>query len=309
MRRLLVLLIACHDPTTYDVTTGPRDWTAHPAIAQATSNGTIYAVSDVHGGFQRLVTLLQTNNVIDGAQHWHAGGATLVVTGDMFDKGPDGLEVIGLFQALQAEGHVIVTLGNHEAEFFADPRNSKATASDGIDRELADPIALASGSDPRGVWLRNLPSAAKVDDWFFSHAGNTKGRTVAELEAALETDDFTSSELVGSDSILESRDWYTNAATVTAAAQALGVAHFVFGHTPSALGPRGAIAVAQDGALFRIDCGMSPDVDDSQGALFRIDCGMSPDVDDSQGALFQFSNGIATQLAADGSITELWRAR
>jgi hypothetical protein len=67
----------------------------------------------------------------------------------------------------------------------------------------------------------------------------------------------------------------------------------VFGHDPNALGPRGSIAVAQDGALMRIDGGMSPDVDYSAGALLRIrrDSG----------------DEVAEQLDAVGSVLELWR--
>lgn len=38
------------------------------------------------------------------------------------------------------------TLGNHEAEFLADPENDKATAEDGVDREI-----LARGVTPEAI--------------------------------------------------------------------------------------------------------------------------------------------------------------
>ncbi len=310
---LMVFAVAgCHDPLAYTVASGPRDWSAHPAIVSLPAAATLYAASDIHGGYDRVVPLLVQYKLIDAAPstpdavHWTGGTATLVVTGDMIDKGPKGLEVIELIRALQmsaamAGGAVVVTLGNHEAEFFADPTNSKAQDTDGLDGELGhdgvDLVAFASGEDPRGLWLREQPFGARIGGWFFAHAGYTQGRTLDALDQALragfDANDFRDAELIGSNSLLEARDWYNDSNSVAMVTQGLGVDHVVFGHTPSALGPRGAIAMGQQGAVFRIDCGMSPDVDDSHGALLRVQHDASGDV--------------AQQLAADGSVTELWR--
>lgn len=280
---------ACSSPQPYDVVSAARDWSAHPAIVDATAPSTIYAISDVHGGYERFAALLANANITAGvpaspsAIAWSAGDATLVVAGDLFDKGPNGVEVIDALIALQTSatshgGRVIVTVGNHEAEFLADPANSKADAGDGLDAELRsdaiDPMAIANGSDSRGAWLRDLPFGARVGRWFFAHAANTNGRDLPTLEAALEADvtrnDYRGAEVVGGDSILESKDWFTDASGVSAATTALAVDHVVFGHSPHALGPDGAIAVANAGALFRIDCGMSPDVDYSRGEVLRV---------------------------------------
>lgn len=250
----------------------------------------IYAISDVHGGYDRLAVLLAGAGVTSGvparpdAMSWAAGDAVLVVTGDLIDKGPQALEVIEALRALEssaaaAGGRVIVLLGNHEAELFVNPTNKKADGSDGIDRQLAslniDPNRFAAGEDPRGAWLLARPFGARVGRWFFSHAGSTRGRSVAELDALLRAElvahpTFDSAEIVGADSILEARDWYADPAIAPANARALGVAHIVFGHDPNALGARGAIAVAQNGVLFRIDCGMSPVVNDSEGCVLRV---------------------------------------
>jgi hypothetical protein len=306
-RAALACLLAagCHEPLPYDVATGPRDWAAHPALVDLPAS-TVYAVSDIHGGYTRLTALLARYGLIDVAQQWSGGDATLVIAGDMFDKGPDGLDVLDLLRDLDASapasgGRVVVLLGNHEAEFFADPTNSKAEDSDGIDRQLdndhIDLVTFASGADPRGRWLREQAFGARIGAWFFSHAGNTKGRTfdavASALRTAFDTSDFKSAELIGDDSLLEARGWYGNASTVSTAGEALGVRHFVFGHDPSALGPRGVIASAQHGALFRIDCGMSPDVNDSDGTLLRI---RHDGLDE-----------VAEQLDPVGAIVELWR--
>ncbi|MDB4947006.1 MAG: putative serine/threonine phosphatase [Labilithrix sp.] len=273
----------------------------------------VYAVSDIHGGYDRLMALLANNEVIAGvpsspdAVAWAAGDAVLVVAGDLIDKGPQPLEVIDALRALEASasrggGRVIVLLGNHEAEFLADPTNKKASASDGVDRELAakglDCGLVAAGGEPRGAWLRARPLGARVGGWFYSHAGNTKNRSLAVLDDTLRRAlsspaRFADPEIIGSDSILEARDWYADPAVVRASAASLGVAHFVFGHDPNALGPRGSIAFSQEGLVVRIDCGMSPDVDDSSGCLLRV----------RRDGVTE----VAEQLKADGQATLLFR--
>ncbi len=288
-----------------------RDWKANPAIADVPAPAVIWAMSDIHGGYDRAVALLVANHVLasapatPSAAQWAAGSAALVVTGDMIDKGPSGLEVLDLLIALQssaksAGGLVIVTLGNHEAEFLVNPTNSKATGTDGIDVELSakgmTPASLASGADPRGAWIRLLPFGARVGGWFFSHAGDTQGRSVAALESALETAvkmhaDYNDPEIVGTTSILESRSWFSGTTAATNAA-ALGVKHIVFGHDPHAIGTEGKIAVDATSTLLRIDCGMSPDVDYSSGMLLRIT---------QQGA-----NDVVEQLDANGTPKSLF---
>lgn len=293
---------------------GGRDWSAFPAIVDIAATPTLYALSDVHGGYDRLAALLTANSITSRAPssssdaHWGAGNATLVVTGDMIDKGPSSVEVLDFLMALQADatkvgGRLVVTLGNHEAEFLVDPMNSKASGPAGIDTELATkglmPAAIASGADPRGAWLRLLPFGARVGGWFFSHAGDTQGRTVAALATSLEAAvkahaDYNDPDIVGTTSILESRSWYSNAGTGAQNAMALGVKHIAFGHDPSALGPKGKIAFSPDHVLLRIDCGMSPGVDDSTGMILRVT---------QQGA-----NDVVEQLDATGKASSLFTA-
>jgi hypothetical protein len=273
---------------------------------------TLYALSDVHGGYDRVTALLLANGILSKAPssstdaHWGAGAATLIVAGDMIDKGPSSVEVLDFFMALQADakkagGLVIVTLGNHEAEFMVDPTNSKASGTDGIDAELTTkglaPASLASGSDPRGAWLRLLPFGARVGGWFFSHAGDTGGRSVAALETALEAAvtthaNYNDPEIVGASSILESRDWYSGKSTASTNAAALGVKHIVFGHDPNAIGSQGKIAVDGTNMLLRIDCGMSPDVDYSTGMILRV--------------TQQGTNDVVDQLDATGKVKSLF---
>lgn len=304
---LLGLLGACSKAP------GARDWEAHPAVIEQELGGPLYAVSDIHGGYERLVALLLKHQIIQAAPatpdgvKWAAGPAVLVVTGDLFNKGPDGVGVIDLLRSLEssaaaAGGRVIVTLGNHEAEFLVDPRNDRAQSTDGIGPQLAalgiSAEAMALGSEPRGRWLRERPFAARVGRFFFAHGGDTHGRTLDELSRLLRTGvdvhNYDDPEITGDASLLESSDWSTGDKTLGARyAQALGAAHIVFGHNPSGLGAKGETGMAQDGALFRIDCGMSPGVNYSEGEIFRVEVKDWAE--------------IVSKLDADGSVHELWR--
>jgi hypothetical protein len=320
----LLLVAACRHqpghatPRAPDAAAPGRDFAAHPAVAVQPSFTTLYAVSDIHGSYDRLVALLvqkhlvQTAPITPGAAVWAGGDATLVVVGDLIDKGPASLPVVDLLRSLtvSARGHVIVTLGNHEAEFLADPLNKKADGKRGINLELdalgLDPVAVASGADARGAWLRTLPFAARVGKWFFAHAGDTGGRSLPELEAvlraALARTDYADDDIIGDGSLLESKFFWREGklgvsdepAVGAAYAKALEAEHIVFGHSPGALGKRGKIAVAEAGALLRIDCGMSPEVDDSTGRLLRV--------------RHEGADEVAEELSADDTPPrELWR--
>jgi hypothetical protein len=294
---------------------GPRNFRAHPAVVDAPTPEALYAVSDIHGGYERFTSLLHGNGLIAGNPstpsevHWTGGNATLVVVGDLIDKGPNALDTIDMLRSLEASaaeagGRVIVTMGNHEAEFFADPNNAKATGPDGFSVELRaagiDPEQFARSNDPRATWLRNRPFAARVGSWFFAHAGDTAGRSLTELGDAIEMgmarNGFRDAEITGPKSILTSQRWFeTSDDTVARNARALGVKHIAFGHNPNVVGPRGRIGVAYDAGLFRIDTGMSPDIDYGTGKLLRVET--------------RGNHQVASALGADGKARTLWRGR
>lgn len=300
---------ACSTQSCPPIELAPRDFTVSPAITDQPSFTKLFAVSDIHGGYDRAVSLFEQWGLISAAPvspdtaEWSGGDATLIVTGDLIDKGAQSVEVVDLLRALEVSasargGNVVVTLGNHEAEFLAHPYNSKADTFDSeLSSDRLDPCLVAS-TEPRGVWLRTRPFGARVGDWFFSHAGQTHPRAIADLEqdlrAGLAANDYRDAAIIGSDSILEARTWWESSSGIARReADAMGVSHIVFGHTPDALGPRGTIVTAQNGLLFRIDVGMSPAVDDSRGALLEV-------THDS-------ADEVATELRADGKAREVWR--
>ncbi|PYT05864.1 MAG: hypothetical protein DMF60_10620 [Acidobacteria bacterium] len=109
-----------------------RDWNRFPAIVERDTANRVVALGDVHGGYERLVSLLSVGGLIKrDAQSpvgysWAGSNQLLVCTGDLIDKGDRGIDVIDLMQSLEAQapasgGEVIITLGNHEAEFLANP--------------------------------------------------------------------------------------------------------------------------------------------------------------------------------------------
>src|SRR5215472_3854077 len=115
-----------------------RDWDRFPAIIERNTNSEVIALGDVHGGYDRLAHLLSAAGLIKSdpsaktGYAWSGGNRLLVCTGDLIDKGDRSIEVIDLMMGLQDQapasgGEVIVTMGNHEAEFLANPENKKAT--------------------------------------------------------------------------------------------------------------------------------------------------------------------------------------
>ena len=283
-----------------------RNWAHYPAVADVPSASELWVMSDVHGDYAAFTKLLVGAKLIagspktPGAAQWTGGTAYLVIVGDLIDKGPDAVDVVRLCAAIQtaaagAGGGVVVTMGNHEAEFLADPANSKASGSDGLDGELTSagltPQATATGQNDVGAFIRNLPVAARVADWFFVHAGKTGGKTVAQLtmdlQSGIDMGGFGAPVLSATDSLLEIKlnskapQWWDatgDAQTLlTQWTTALGVKHLVMGHQPGSVGfadksTRAADQMVQKygGLLFMVDTGLSVGADGTGGALLHV---------------------------------------
>jgi len=79
----------------------------------------IVAIGDVHGSYEKLVTLLRGMDLIDDQLFWTGEKDHLVFCGDLIDRGPDDRPVLDLIIRLQREaasqgGRVHVVLGNHD---------------------------------------------------------------------------------------------------------------------------------------------------------------------------------------------------
>ena len=75
----------------------------------------VVAIGDIHGDFDAFVGILGQARLIDPAQRWSGGNATLVQTGDFLDRGPKARAVMDLLMALQKDapkqgGKIIVLM-------------------------------------------------------------------------------------------------------------------------------------------------------------------------------------------------------
>jgi len=302
-----------------------RDWQQCPAVATLDTPEVVYALGDTHGDYKRLATLLAAGHLMPAVPPspdqgtWSGGRATLVVTGDMLDKWDHALDVIALMRALTASaasqgGRVVISTGNHEAEFLADPGSSKTVD---FQKELKKagikPLDVAGGIDSQGIgkFLLCLPFASRVNGWFFSHAGSTKGRTlnqlIADLQTGFDADGYKTKVLLGNKGLLEARmspaPWWEqdgenpeqSIARLLAYADALGVKHIVFGHQPGTYVFNDG-STRTKGTMFQ----------NFHGLVMLIDVGMSKGVNYSEGALLRIDSTSATALFPDGTQKKLW---
>ncbi len=79
----------------------------------------VIALGDVHGSYDKMVTLLEGTKLVDEQLAWKGGDQHLVFCGDLTDRGSNDRYVLDLARRLQAEaeaagGRVHVVLGNHD---------------------------------------------------------------------------------------------------------------------------------------------------------------------------------------------------
>jgi metallophosphoesterase superfamily enzyme len=295
-----------------------RDWAKYPAIVERAQPGTVWEIGDIHGDYERAVRLLLAAGIIPARPAtperaaWSGGDSVLVVTGDMIDKGPRPTDVLRFLRALQMaaraqRGDVIVLAGNHEAELLMPPSGgqSKDRLADWARLEVS-PDALRDCRGDVGQFLCSLPFGAKVGEWFFSHAGNTGGRTIKQLSTEIQSGTY---DLTDPDSMLEARlgegkEWISPHGSKTGEkqllesyAKALGVKHIVQGHQHAAVKFDDGVE-RKKGEMFQ-----------RWGLLFLTDVGMSREIGDSQGAALKITQAGATAVCPDGAETLLWDAK
>lgn len=240
----------------------------------------IFVISDVHGMYAPLLTLLRAGKVIDANNNWIAGTAALIIAGDSIDKGPNSVEVLDLWiqlqvQSLKAGGRVIHVLGNHEAEFLADPTNKKTYDLISELQSKGIPVTdLTSTTTTRGGFLHNEVLALKAGAWLFCHSGyytdsswtNFSSKAKSVLQAGSYDDDF----LIGDNSILEAKDWEKDSSTWPNFVNGLSQNGFfgvVFGHQPGAFKIKARTAAKANGHLIKVDNGMAPEAGSNPGSL------------------------------------------
>jgi hypothetical protein len=145
----------------------------------------MYVMGDVHGQFDKMTAALRAAGLVDGANQWSGGAATLWFMGDYFDRGPDGIAALDLIRSLQAEataagGHVGALLGNHDVLILAAQRfGGRPSGGPGGTflsswRNNGGEEADLTGLTPdRAGWLRGLPALALAGGRLLAHADAT----------------------------------------------------------------------------------------------------------------------------------------
>ena len=77
-------------------------WQPTEVIAVTGTSPPLLAIADLHGDLKQAFKALLLAGAMDEQGAWAGGDATLVQTGDMFDRGPESLAVLGLLERLKA---------------------------------------------------------------------------------------------------------------------------------------------------------------------------------------------------------------
>ncbi|KZN30855.1 hypothetical protein N474_02670 [Pseudoalteromonas luteoviolacea CPMOR-2] len=137
----------------------------------------IAALSDLHGQYHLMKTLLKNNGILDRKDNWAFGKGHFVITGDIFDRGDQVTEILWLVhkieqQALRAGGRVHLLLGNHEVMVlngdlrYLNPKYIKTGEF------LKVPFQKLIGKNTiLGRWLRSKPVLLKINGYLFTHGG------------------------------------------------------------------------------------------------------------------------------------------
>lgn len=137
----------------------------------------IFVTSDPHGNIECFTDLLKDNGITDRKLEWKYGSNTLIVIGDVFDRGNDATQIFWLLYKLENEakmagGQVIFLLGNHEPMILSDDMRY---AKDKY-KILADTLGIRYSSlyGPEtvlGQWLATRNTIHFIGRDMFVHAG------------------------------------------------------------------------------------------------------------------------------------------
>jgi hypothetical protein len=167
-----------------------------PDAVTAAAKAPLFVVADTHGEYEILVAMLRAHKVVGPRLEWKFARGHLVVLGDVFDRGPNHLEILWLLYQLEAEAHeagggVHLVLGNHETMVmrgdlrYLHPKYPQTAAALGA-RSYAE---LFAADTLLGQWLRSKPTMLKLNDSLCLHAGVSR----ALLDSTLTLSDINDS--------------------------------------------------------------------------------------------------------------------
>ena len=137
----------------------------------------IAAFSDMHGQLDLAQELLTNNGIIDKKGNWHFGNGHLVITGDIFDRGPKVTEALWFIyqleqQAEQAGGKIHFLLGNHEVMVLNGDLRYLHPKYNEVAKLYKQPFEQLFGKETLlGQWLRSKSVLVKINNALFAHGG------------------------------------------------------------------------------------------------------------------------------------------
>ena len=157
----------------------------------------VYAVGDIHGRADLFAALIDAVEEDDGRRNRMRAPAetTVVLLGDLIDRGPDSAAVLSLAQEWQRQRLVRILIGNHEEMLLDSLTNldtlraylrhggRETVLSFGVD---ADTYFTATYEEVQALMARHIPMAAvdfvrsfedqiAIGDYLFVHAGIRPG--------------------------------------------------------------------------------------------------------------------------------------
>lgn len=147
----------------------------------------IFAIGDIHGCYDKLVTLLDR-------LPYEPERDTLVFIGDYIGRGKQSRQVVEHLVRLRADNPRIITLmGNHELMLFEYHRHGdrnllEVLRRNGVEdtmtsygrRNIVDLRSLSFLPASHREFLENLLPIWQTDDYIFVHAGILPGQPLAE---------------------------------------------------------------------------------------------------------------------------------
>ena len=157
------------------------------------SSRRVLIVGDIHGQLERLAGLLYHAGLISTEGVWTGGTTHLWFVGDFVDRGPHGLDTIGLAIRLQQEaaaagGLVDAVLGNHDLLLLGVIRFQGLFLAN-HKRNGGNPADLRRIRPEHERWLSERPAMARLGDTLLLHADSTGylhyGRTVTQVNRTI----------------------------------------------------------------------------------------------------------------------------
>ncbi|WNC70270.1 metallophosphoesterase [Thalassotalea nanhaiensis] len=149
---------------------------AKTAVEYKTAHS-IAAISDFHGQYELMATILTNNGVIDENGNWDFDKGHLVITGDVFDRGDKVTEILWFLfnlekQAIKQGGRVHLLLGNHETMVLNDDLRYLHPKYFKVEKILKQSYSSLYGDNTiLGQWLRSKNVLVKINNILFAHGG------------------------------------------------------------------------------------------------------------------------------------------